>query len=351
MPNAQQSKEAALKRLKSKGKVHVPDLQKGILKGDRKSLSVGITLVESALSMHKSMAAELIDLCLPHSGKSIRVGITGVPGVGKSSFIEAFGQHLTEQGHKLAILAIDPSSHHSHGSILGDKTRMELLSRNPDVFIRPTPSSEELGGVARCTREAVILCEAAGYDVILIETVGVGQSEIAVDSMVDYFLLLMLAGAGDELQGIKRGIMEMAHGLVVTKADGDNVMAAKRALTEYKLAVHLLPAVEPHWETYVSSCSAVENKGIVEIWDNIQDYCKKSKDAGFFDLKRRRQSLEGMYNNIEHTLIAEFYAHPEVKTQLKKLSALVEDQTLGASKAALTLVQTFLQSGDKGHHK
>ena len=232
-------------------------------KGDISTLGKAITLIESSLEKHRLQAEELIEMCLPFSGKSIRIGITGVPGVGKSTFIESWGNYLTEQGHKVAVLAIDPSSKSSGGSILGDKTRMNELSVNKNAFIRPSPSAGSLGGVAQKTRESIILCETAGYDVILIETVGVGQSETAVHSMTDFFLLLMLSGAGDELQGIKRGIMEMADTIAITKSDGDNIQKAKLASMEYKNALHLFPQAESNWTPQVGICSAVEKTGLV----------------------------------------------------------------------------------------
>jgi len=267
-------REASLERFRNKQRLmlSVDEYFEGITSGNRTILSKAITLIESSLPSHAEIAQEIIERCLPQSGKSMRIGITGVPGVGKSSFIEALGLMLTERGHKLAVLAIDPSSENSKGSILGDKTRMEGLSVHPAAFIRPSPSAGTLGGVARKTRETIILCEAAGYDTIIVETVGVGQSETAVHSMVDFFLLLMLAGAGDELQGIKRGIMEIADALVITKADAGNITKALQAKSEYENALHLFPPSESGRTPRVRTCSAHKNEGMEEIWNIISEY-------------------------------------------------------------------------------
>jgi LAO/AO transport system kinase len=255
----------------------------GILAGNRMLLSRAITLVESNRQEHQNLAQEIIEGCLPHSGNSIRLGITGVPGVGKSTFIEAFGNYVLEQQNRtLAVLAVDPSSSRTRGSILGDKTRMETLANHPKAYIRPTPTSGSLGGVAKNTRETITLCEAAGFNTILIETVGVGQSETAVHSMVDFFLLLMLAGAGDELQGIKRGIMEMADSIIINKADFGIEQAAKRAMNEYKNALHLFPPANSGWTPKVATCSAVQGKGIAEVWEIIDEFMRHTKANGFF---------------------------------------------------------------------
>jgi LAO/AO transport system kinase len=253
-------------------KPSIADLISGIITGNKTALSRAITIIESNNVDHQKNATEIVNKCLPHANKSIRIGITGVPGVGKSTFIEAFGLHLTSLGKKAAVLAVDPSSTISHGSILGDKTRMEQLVNNPNAFIRPTASGETLGGVARKTRETIVLCEAAGYDVVLIETVGVGQSETAVHSMVDFFLLLKISGAGDGLQGIKRGIMEMADAVVINKADGDNVTKANLAKTEFGRALHLFSEKKSGWIPRVATCSAIENTGIDAVWKIISDY-------------------------------------------------------------------------------
>ena len=291
----------------------------GILKGNRSVLSRAITLIESNLPEHTQQAQKIIESCLPHTGSSIRVGITGVPGVGKSSFIEALGIFLTGKGYKLAVLAVDPSSERSKGSILGDKTRMENLSAHPNAFIRPSPSAGSLGGVARKTRESVLLCEAAGYDTIFIETVGVGQSETAVHSMVDFFLLLLLSGAGDELQGIKRGIVEMADMLVITKADGSNIDSAQKAATEFKSALHMFPAPDSGWEPKVLTCSAFKNLGISEVWNKIMEYKKYVTENNFFSLRRNKQALHWLNETIKDTLTHSFYSDKEINNRLNKL--------------------------------
>ncbi|MEO8773316.1 MAG: methylmalonyl Co-A mutase-associated GTPase MeaB, partial [Gelidibacter sp.] len=260
---------------------------------------------------------EIIQKCLPFANKSVRIGITGVPGVGKSTFIETFGLFLTSQGKKIAVLAVDPSSSLSRGSILGDKTRMEDLVKDDNAFIRPSPSGTSLGGVARKSRETIILCEAAGFDTILIETVGVGQSEIAVHSMVDFFLLLKLAGAGDELQGIKRGIMEMADAIVINKADGDNLKSAKIAKVEFNRALHLYPPKESGWQPKVLLASALENEGIPEVWELIESYLSIAKKTHFFDHTRSEQNKFWLLQTIEDRLKSDFYNNPAIKKELK----------------------------------
>ena len=254
----------------------------GLRDGNVSILGRAITLVESTRISHQKKAQAILEECMPYIGKSVRIGITGVPGVGKSTFIERFGKLLTSLGKKVAVLAIDPSSEQGRGSILGDKTRMEELSRDPLAFIRPSPNAGSLGGVARKTRESILLCEAAGYEIIIVETVGVGQSETAVNSMVDFFLLLMLAGAGDELQGIKRGIMEMADALSITKADGDNLIKSKTAVGDYKHAIHLFPAKKNNWIPKVLTCSALENTGVQEIWNTIESFVNHCVTNGTF---------------------------------------------------------------------
>ena len=278
----------------------------GILAGNRVILSRAITLVESLLPSDRTLASEVVQKLLPYSGKSVRIGITGVPGVGKSTFIENFGQYLTQKGHKVAVLAIDPTSQRTKGSIMGDKTRMEVLSHDPNAFVRPSPSGQTLGGVAQKTRESMLLCEAAGYDIILIETVGVGQSETAVRDMVDFFLLLLLAGAGDELQGIKKGIMEMADALVVHKADGDNITKAKLARLDYQNALHLFPPQENQWFPPVLLCSSLQKTGHEEIWETILTYQKQTQENGFWEDNRRRQKLEWMKTYLYDYLIQQF---------------------------------------------
>ncbi len=290
-----------------KTKINVLDIYKGILSGDITLLSRGITLIESSLQSDKADAQKLIQLCLPHSGKSLRIGITGVPGVGKSTFIETFGLNLINDGNKVAVLAIDPSSTRTKGSILGDKTRMETLSINQNAFIRPSASKGTLGGVARATREALILCEAAGYNIVLVETVGVGQSETAVSQLVDFFLLLMLAGGGDELQGIKRGIMEMADLIVINKADGDNITKAKLAATGYKNALHLFPALPNGWTPDVLTASAIGNTGLNHVWDKINEFITHTQKNGCFDDNRRKQSLNILTDTIDEKLKSSFY--------------------------------------------
>jgi LAO/AO transport system kinase len=294
--------------------------------GNVMMLSKAITMIESEQPNHQQLANQLIEkLTIPNdqTPRSIRIGITGVPGVGKSTFIESFGNYLAEQGKKVAVLAVDPSSQKSGGSILGDKTRMETLVLHDAVFIRPSPSKGSLGGVAKATRESIILCEAAGYDVILIETVGVGQSEIAVRGMVDFFLLLMLAGAGDELQGIKRGIMEMADALVITKADGQNVNAAKRAKGEYKNALHLFPMADSHWTPQVEICSALTNFNIEKVWEIVVSYQNATLLNGFYIKNRQQQAAYWLHERILELLKKEFYSNPSIANKLKELEQSV----------------------------
>jgi LAO/AO transport system kinase len=299
--------------------INPEELINGIINGNIVELSKAITLLESKLSKHQGVANEVVDKCLPHSGKSIRIGITGVPGVGKSTFIESFGNHLTSIGKKVAVLAIDPSSQKRGGSILGDKTRMETLVNNPNVYIRPSPTNGALGGVAQQTRASILLCEAAGFDVIIIETVGVGQSEIAVHSMVDFFLLLMLSGAGDELQGIKRGIMEMADAIAITKTDGENILNSKKAKQRYKNAMHLFPASENEWIPEVTNCSALENEGIEGVWKIIEKFERHTKLKGYFDQNRSKQAKFWMYEKINEELKRRFYEDEEIAKQLPAL--------------------------------
>jgi LAO/AO transport system kinase len=292
----------------------------GVLKGEITVLSRAITIIESSNAEHRQLASEIINGIISHSGKSFRLGITGVPGVGKSTFIESFGKELLAHKHKIAVLAIDPSSSKSKGSILGDKTRMEFLSAQPNVFIRPTPSSGSLGGVARATYETILLCEAAGFDFIIIETVGVGQSEIAVSKMTDFFLLLMLAGAGDELQGIKRGIMEMADSIVITKADGDNVGKAKTAKAEYTNAIHLFPATESGWIPKVEICSSVNNTGIKEVYQLIETYKRHAINNGHLNKKRKDQLIDILKETLNEEIIKQFYSENEVGKKLHNLA-------------------------------
>ncbi|MBK8491812.1 MAG: methylmalonyl Co-A mutase-associated GTPase MeaB [Saprospirales bacterium] len=291
----------------------------GIRQGDRVRLGQAITLVESHKPEHAALARQVVEACLPYSGQSIRLGITGSPGVGKSTFIESLGMYLIEQGHKVAVLAIDPSSKQSKGSILGDKTRMSQLSAQPHAFIRPSPAGESLGGVARKTRETILLCEAAGYDVLIIETVGVGQSETAVHSMVDFFLLLLLPGAGDELQGIKRGIVEMADLLAVNKADGDRLALAKEAQRSYRNALHLLPLKESGWNPPVLRCAALHHEGISEIWEQVLQYQATTKESGYFQQHRQEQAKYWLLEFIQEKLTQLFFENPSVKEQWEQV--------------------------------
>ena len=335
--------ENAVKLFKTKQKelLSVDEYVNGVLNGNRTILSQAITLIESSLHTHKVLAQQIIERCLPYSGKSFRIGITGVPGVGKSTFIEAFGIYLTGKGHKLAVLAIDPSSSRSRGSILGDKTRMEELSTDLNAFIRPSPAAGSLGGVARKTRESIILCEAAGFDIIFIETVGVGQSETAVHSMVDFFLLLMLAGAGDELQGIKRGIMEMADAIVINKADGDNLLKAKTARIEYQNALHLFPPPESGWNPEVETMSARLKEGMDRVWEIIQRYKVLVQLNGYFEANRKRQIKMIMYDTIEMMLKDHFYAHPGVKNQIVQIESDLQENRISSYQAAQRLFELY----------
>ncbi len=319
------------------------ELISGILNQDKVALSRAITLVESTNLVHLEKANEVINGCLPFANKSFRIGITGVPGVGKSTFIEAFGKHLTNLGKKLAVLAVDPSSTISHGSILGDKTRMEELVVDENAYIRPSASGETLGGVARKTREAIILCEAAGFDVIIIETVGVGQSETAVHSMVDFFLLLKISGAGDELQGIKRGIMEMADAIVINKADGDNIKKADLARVEFNRALHLFPAKKSGWNPTVSTCSSITKEGINEVWKTISDYLKLTKSNNYFEKKRQNQNEFWMLETINEQLKNNFYNNPEIEKLLDKNKKAVQKNEISPFAAAINLLKTYFK--------
>ena len=318
------SKSAAAIKAKRQKKVEVDALFSGISSGDLSSLSRAITLIESTNPKDTEPAHALINRCLPLANKSIRIGITGVPGVGKSTFIEALGMQLIAMGHKVAVLAVDPSSSLSKGSILGDKTRMEDLVKSDRAFIRPSASGESLGGVARKTRESIILCEAAGFDVLLIETVGVGQSETAVHSMVDFFLLLKLAGAGDELQGIKRGIIEMADAIVINKADGDNIKAARLAKVEFNRALHLYPQKASGWTPKVVLSSALQATGIREVWKMISSYEELTKKSGYFETHRNDQSAYWLMQTIEERLKSDFFNKAQIKKALKEQLRLLE---------------------------
>ena len=314
---------------------------KGILASDISVLSRAITLVESTKEEHQQIAEKIIDGVVEKTGKSFRLGITGVPGVGKSTFIESFGLELADNGHKVAILAIDPSSQKSKGSILGDKTRMEKLSVHPKVYIRPSPSSGTLGGVAQKTFETILLCEAAGYDFIIVETVGVGQSEITISQMTDFFLLLMLAGAGDELQGIKRGIMEMADSVIITKADGTNIQKAKNARTEYAHALHLFPPTESSWIPKVDTCSALQNDGIANVVRIIEEYKLLTTSNGYFDKKRKDQLKDWLHQSISEKLKETFYNNPQVKAELDKMEGLLLKNNINPYKLASELISKW----------
>lgn len=316
----------------------------GILDGNTAILSQAITLVESSRPDHRKIAQNIISKALLHTSDSIRIGITGVPGAGKSTFIESFGSLVISKGHKLAVLAIDPSSEKSKGSILGDKTRMETLCNNPDAFIRPSPSGGSLGGVARKTRESIILCEAAGYDVIFIETVGVGQSETAVHSMSDFFLLLMLAGAGDELQGIKRGIMEMSDLIAITKADGNNIDKATLAKALYKNALHLFPPPESGWTPTAVTTSSIEHRGLEEVWEEIQKYFLLTKENGYYNKKRREQAMYWMHETIEEELRDHFFNSHVVSKELDEYQRQVIEGRLSSFAAAGQLLEKYLNS-------
>ncbi len=331
-------------RLRKRKELTVEDYVQGILQGDRVMLSKAITLIESSLPSHYQTAQAVIEKCLSHAGNSLRIGITGVPGVGKSTFIEAFGKHLTARGHKIAVLAVDPSSEISKGSILGDKTRMEHLAVDPNAFVRPSPSAGSLGGVARKTREIIILCEAAGFDLILVETVGVGQSETAVHSMVDFFLLLMLAGAGDELQGIKRGIIEMCDAMVINKADGDNLMRAKTARSQYQNALHLFPLPPTGWTPRVSICSSVERTGIEQVWQIVQEHEHLLKANNHFFIKRNQQQKHRMLETINQMLSDQFYNHPEVVLQMPLVEAQLSQCRMTSFQAANQLLKAYFKN-------
>ena len=326
---------------KHKPKLTVEDYVAGIRRGDITILSQAITMIESNNPDHYAMAQQIIERCLPDSGKSVRIGITGVPGAGKSTFIEAIGGMVTSLGHRLAVLAIDPSSERSGGSILGDKTRMESISSNPKVFIRPSPSAGSLGGVARKTRETVVLCEAAGYDVIFIETVGVGQSETAVHSTVDLFMLLQISGAGDELQGIKRGIMEMADMMVITKADGENVLKAKLARRQFQNALMLFPLAESQWRPQVFTCSSVDHTGLEEVWKGVEEFLAFIQTNGYFEHNRNRQNKYWMYETINDALRSSFYLNERIEKLMPEYERKVLDARISSFVAAKELLDIY----------
>ncbi len=316
-------------------------LMQGVLDGQRRALARAITLAESTRPDHRGAANALLTQVLPHSGNAIRLGITGVPGAGKSTFIEAFGGHLIDHGHRVAVLAVDPSSQRSGGSILGDKTRMETLSRNPAAFIRPSPTDGSLGGVARRTREAILLCEAAGYDVILVETVGVGQSETAVADLVDMFLLLLVPGGGDELQGIKKGIVELADLLLVNKSDGSLTEDARRAAAEYRGALHLLRPASPHWTPKVQLCSAIQGTGIAEVWDCVTQFRQAMSDCGALAERRARQAKGWLWSEVSENLILTLRQAPAVAALIPRVEKEVMAGSLTPSAAARQLLDAF----------
>lgn len=334
------------KFIKKKAKSSDPrELVEGILKGDKIALSKAITLCESSRESDREKANGILKASLPHSGKAIRIGISGVPGVGKSTFIESFGRYLIEaQGKKVAVLAVDPSSEKSKGSILGDKTRMEHLSRAEQAYIRPTATGGALGGVAHSSRESIILCEAAGFDLILIETVGVGQSETEVRQMCDFFLLLMLAGAGDELQGIKRGIMEMADGLVINKADGDNIDAAKRARRNYQNALHLFPPNANQWSSRVESCSALKNKNMDGVWEMIAEHQELLKKNGHWEIQRKEQDRRWFARSLRSLMELQIFSKEENKQLYKEMEGKVISGELAAFEAAEKLLPQLIRS-------
>lgn len=341
------SKEA-VKRLKKavRGNQSVSGLFEGIRSGNISSLGRAITLVESSLPKHQVEAQNLIAACLPFSGKAFRLGITGVPGAGKSTFIEALGLHIIAGGGKLAVLAIDPSSERSKGSILGDKTRMEELSGKKEAYIRPSPSGGTLGGVARKTRETMILCEAAGFDNLFVETVGVGQSETAVHSMVDFFLLIMLAGAGDELQGIKRGIMEMADGIVINKADGNNIQKAQRAQAEFANALHLFPPSASGWVPRVSTCSSLNQTGISEVWNMVKEYREFVSGSGYLSIRRGDQSRYWMNETIREGIFEQVFSDPDMQKELEAMEKSIVGGEITSFMAAATILKKY-KSGNK----
>ncbi|MFC2121297.1 methylmalonyl Co-A mutase-associated GTPase MeaB [Bacteroidota bacterium] len=342
-PSVNPNSVISLKKRKKK-RFTTDELYNGILKGDNTILGQAITIIESQLPEHQTIARELIAKCLPHSGKSKRIGITGIPGAGKSCFIEAIGKKITGMGHKLAVLAIDPSSAHSKGSILGDKTRMEKLSVDPLAFIRPSPSSGTLGGVASKTKETLLLCEAAGFNIIFIETIGVGQSETIVRSMVDFFLLLMIAGAGDELQGIKRGIMELADTVAITKADGSNILMAENAKIDYQKALHLFPSSESGWIPKVVTCSALKQTGLEELWKIIMEYFQFSYDNKYFETQRKDQARQWMVSTINDKLHQSFYNSKKVKKNIMVMEKKVMGGQISPYSAAEELLDEYFKN-------
>lgn len=320
------------------------ELVDGVVGGDRTVLARAITVVESTREDHRELAGELLARLLPHIGGARRVGVTGVPGVGKSTFIDQFGVNLTAAGHRVAVLAVDPTSRRTGGSILGDKTRMERLANDPNAFIRPSPAGATLGGVTRTSREVMVLCEAAGYDVVLVETVGVGQSETMVAEMVDFFLVLMLSGAGDELQGIKKGILELADAVAVNKADGDNVQRAMRAAADYRHALRLTTPASAVWSPPVLTCSALANDGLVEIWEQIELHRTRLEASGELAAKRSGQQLRWMWSMVEERLLADLHADPHVRAAIAEVEPAVHEGRLPAPVAADRILSSYRPS-------
>ncbi|ACN16325.1 ArgK [Desulforapulum autotrophicum HRM2] len=313
-------------------------LANGVLKGERRGIAKAITLVESSLEAHRRLAARMMEKLLPHTGKAVRLGITGVPGVGKSTFVENLGLFLVEKGLRVAVLAVDPSSSRSGGSILGDKTRMEQLAAHPSTFIRPSPSGRTLGGVAAKTRETLLVCEAAGFDVVLVETVGVGQSETSVATMVDFFLALMITGAGDELQGIKKGVLEVADAIAINKCDGDNVERAEKARLEFEIAMHIVTPESPSWRPPVLTCSSILKNGTQQVWETVLEHRRIMTQTGEFSLRRRRQALSWMWTLIDEGLKARFHQNSTIAGKIPEISAKVEQELISPSAAAEALL-------------
>ncbi len=341
MPGDLGTKPGNVSKNPARNNITTSDFISGILAGDKPVLAKAITLIESNAASHQQQVQEVLTEILPKTGNSIRIGITGIPGAGKSTFIETFGCYLTGRNHKVAVLAVDPSSSVSKGSILGDKTRMEKLARDPNAFIRPSPSGGTLGGVARKTRETILLFEAAGYDVILVETIGVGQSEITVRSMVDFFLLVLIAGAGDELQGIKKGVMELADAILINKADGDNVKKAIAARADYEQALHYLQPATEGWKTSAYSVSALEGTGIENIWNIINEFKANTLKSGVFDSRRKEQNLKWVHTLVEEQIKEMFFNDPDIKDKLPHIEKQVTDGVLPPTQAALKLLEGY----------
>ena len=319
----------------------VPELEQ-ILQGKRRAIAKAITLLESTRPESFEQGQELLESLLPHAGQALRIGITGVPGVGKSTFIEAFGLFLIEHGHRVAVLAVDPSSQLTGGSIMGDKTRMNELAQHPDAFIRPSPSSGILGGVSRKTRETMLICEAAGFDVVIVETVGVGQSETLVDSMVDLFLLLMLPNAGDELQGIKKGVLELADLVVINKSDGEQETLAKTAQSEYRKALHLLPSTKTSWTPQILRCSSLEKRGMDKIWDSVKSFRKELQNSGEWKKQRQTQTGKWMWSLVEEGLLTNFRNDPNIQKQIPELEKAVNSGKMLPTTAARKMLDTWI---------